>query len=154
MPKNGKPLTPKERATRTNTELVQNINRSIRRDWGGQDYQAAISSKLHSNDKVTEVLSSMSELHIGFLLNEINKIVCAQVEGIRDRTHNDREELISRFSGLKNYSRYAPVDEILAQLDILEKAAIKLGSTQEFINGVRNSITTVKDCIVDKSHAM
>lgn len=80
--KTGKPLSKDVRATRTNKQCVQNINRSIRSDCGGKNKLQYIMEKIGCNATVAE---------------KIARLLDDQIEGIRKRTSHDREELIRRF---------------------------------------------------------
>jgi uncharacterized protein (DUF1330 family) len=79
---NGKPLSPEVRATRTNTQLVQNINRSTRSDCGGKDKIQYIMDKVGCSEEMAR---------------DFAEVLDHQIEGIRKRTSHDREELLQRF---------------------------------------------------------
>jgi len=84
----GKPLSPEVRATRSDMALIQNIDRSIRTDFGG------------SKNPIEVVQNKLSKA--GFTVNdelatEILYLMKEQVEAVRKRTSHDREELKRRF---------------------------------------------------------
>lgn len=80
--KTGKPLSKDVRATRTNKQCVQNINRSIRSDCGGKNKIQYIMDKIGCNEAMAE---------------KVARLLDDQIEGIRKRTSHDREELLRRF---------------------------------------------------------
>lgn len=83
----GRPIPQEKRMVKTSLALVQNIDRSIRTDWGGRDALEAVTAELKKIGlEVTE------EQAKGVLY-----IVKGQVEAIRKRTSHDREELRRRF---------------------------------------------------------
>jgi hypothetical protein len=96
VPRNypGSPISPEERATRSSRQLAQNINRSIRTDFGGvPDVVLHIAEEL----KETGLLGGMPEKDIEKISMLVLKIVRNQIEGVRKRTAHDREELLRRF---------------------------------------------------------
>lgn len=90
----GKPLSAEERATRSNTQLVQNINRSIRTDFGqAKDVGVYIADTLRNAGALQGV-----DVDQGlFIASVVHNLLRKQVEGIRTRTSHDREELLRRF---------------------------------------------------------
>lgn len=92
----GRPLDPSVRATRSDTQLIQNINRSIRSDWGGKEPTEVIMAKVMADHMLYGVCGPFgSDVNHRFALFIAN-LVCEQVEGIRKRTSHDREELLRR----------------------------------------------------------
>ena len=109
MSEAGKPLSESERATRSNKQLIQNINRSIRTDFGGApnvlEHIVNMFTKVISEEgrvgwfKDTPPVPFVSWVDIVKILAPITlDVVKHQVEGIRKRTSHDREELLRRFS--------------------------------------------------------
>lgn len=84
----GKPIPAEKRRIKTSLALVQNIDRSIRSDWGGRDAIQAVLSELSKAGIIGDER----------LAKEILHIVKHQVEAIRKRTSHDREELKRRFT--------------------------------------------------------
>lgn len=79
MARTGKPISPEERRERSDIELIQNINRSIRFDPAGRKSEVYVMEKLGCDLEIS---------------NKILKLIIDPlVEGIRKRTAHDRTEL-------------------------------------------------------------
>lgn len=89
----GKPIPQEQRRVKTSLALVQNIDRSIRTDWGGRD----------SIQAITQDLAKTGILVNEATAKEILYLVKSQVEAIRKRTSHDREELKRRFQETEDY---------------------------------------------------
>lgn len=101
----GQALTPDQRATRSLRQIVGNLNRSIRRDRGGKTnpiqsirmemwqvpkLRRIFTKKGLDNDDVETLAEWFWEIHAK-----------KQIEGVRKRTDNDRDELKRRASELE-----------------------------------------------------
>lgn len=91
--KSSTPLSDKERRSRSDAQLVQNINRSIRTDFGGvPDAELHLAAMIRTEFPEIQLRKSLD------LAKFVHGVARTQVEGIRKRTSHDREELLRRLS--------------------------------------------------------
>lgn len=91
----GQPLSPSVRAQRSDIQCLQNINRSIRSDWGGQPPTDVIYNKLAVWPGL-DLIAGLTEDQADILSDAVYQIVRDQISGVRKRTAHDREELLRR----------------------------------------------------------
>ena len=117
----GKPISPEERAKRSNTQLIQGINRSIRSDFGGKVPQEHLGQLLLEQvpELKAETTRNLAILMIDLIRN--------QVEGIRTRTSHDREELLRRFMRFQGEDPYQSLVERVETLEKQMETVIEMG---------------------------
>lgn len=144
----GCPMSLAELATRSNRELVQNINRSIRTDFGGvPNVEQLIVRKLTQASQTGVTVDRETLLEI--LAQEVHRLIRQQVEGIRSRTAHDREELLRRFVA-DLWCRAEASEDEQAGLRTLERPINTSTTNTEQIESLQNRVKLLEEKLISR----